>query len=258
MLKRIITFFIALSFLYSHNLVLADGNDSYTKLLLHCNGTDGSTSFPDASASNHTVTANGNAQVDTAQSKFGGASALFDGNGDYLSIPDNDDWHFMNGDFTFDCWARFANVTVERGLIGQNQDSNAYWDIYVTTDNKLLLEYRIGGAYRARFNMTNSYSFSINTWYHLAVVRSGSTCYMFVDGVSQAVTQQYAFDDANITNLTASFVVGTSGYVGFEFYYNGHLDEIRLSKGIARWTSNFTPPTEEYSASGGISQKRYW
>src|SRR3990167_9675179 len=82
------------------------GNDAFTKLLLHCDGVDAATSFPDVSASAHTVTANGNAQVDTAQSKFGGASLIVDGTGDYLSVPDHADWDFGTGDFTVDFWFR--------------------------------------------------------------------------------------------------------------------------------------------------------
>ncbi|MEJ0012775.1 MAG: hypothetical protein WDM94_09155 [Bauldia sp.] len=58
------------------------------------------TTFVDSSASGRTITANGNAQVDTAQAKFGGASALFDGAGDYLTVPASADFNFGTGDFT--------------------------------------------------------------------------------------------------------------------------------------------------------------
>jgi len=76
-------------------------DDSYTKLLLHMDGADGSTTFTDEAG--HTVTANGNAQIDTAQNVFGGASGLFDGSSGYLTVPDSEDWNFGTGDFTFDC-----------------------------------------------------------------------------------------------------------------------------------------------------------
>src|SRR3990167_5725818 len=74
--------------------------DSYTQLLLHCDGVDAATTFTDEIGK--AVTANGNAQIDTAQKKFGTASGLFDGTGDYLSLADSDDWNFGAGDFTID------------------------------------------------------------------------------------------------------------------------------------------------------------
>lgn len=72
--------------------------------LLHMNGSDASTTFTDQRG--HTFTAAGNAQIDTAQSKFGGASGLFDASGDYISTPDSDEWSFGSGDFTIECWYR--------------------------------------------------------------------------------------------------------------------------------------------------------
>ena len=92
-------------------------SDAYTVLLLHCNGVDESTTFTDSSGggvgSPHTVTAVGNAQIDTAQKKFDTGSALFDGTGDYLSLEDSDDWDFGTGDFTVDCWIYSSDWTQE-------------------------------------------------------------------------------------------------------------------------------------------------
>ena len=78
--------------------------DKYTKLLLHCNGADESAVFTDEAGK--TVTRNGGAQIDTAQYKFHGASGLFDGTGDYLSLADSDDWDFGTGNFTVETWLR--------------------------------------------------------------------------------------------------------------------------------------------------------
>src|SRR5215510_10654891 len=86
-------------------------------LLIHCNGTDGSTTFTDSSVSAHTVTADGNAQVDTAQSQFGGASALFDGNVDKLEITGTlGDFNFGTGEFTIDFWIRFSSVSGDQNI----------------------------------------------------------------------------------------------------------------------------------------------
>jgi hypothetical protein len=83
---------------------LADGNDTYTKVLLHFDGSDASTTITDSNSggSAHTWTAAGNAQIDTAQYKFGGASGLFDGTGDWVTTPDHADFTLGSSDFTID------------------------------------------------------------------------------------------------------------------------------------------------------------
>jgi len=83
---------------------MSDTYYSNVSLLLHCDGSNGSTTFTDNSPSPKTVTANGNASVSTAQSKFGGASAVFDGTGDYLSLDGSSGFAFGTGDFTIEFW----------------------------------------------------------------------------------------------------------------------------------------------------------
>src|SRR3990167_4126243 len=89
-----------------------------TQLLLHCDGTDASTTFTDSGNTVHTVTANNSAQIDTAQKKFGTASGLFaSATSDNLSVPDHADWDFGTSDFTIDFWFRFN---------GSVQSTNAF------------------------------------------------------------------------------------------------------------------------------------
>src|SRR3990167_8969973 len=99
--------------------------DSYTKLLLHGDGSDASTTITDEIGK--TVTAVGNAQLDTAQKKFGTASILLDGTGDYATVPDSDDWNFGAGDFTIDFWVRFNGVAESEAFCGQDQDATNHW-----------------------------------------------------------------------------------------------------------------------------------
>ena len=89
--------------------------DSYTKLMLHMEGSDGSTTFTDEIGK--AVTANGNAQIDTAQKKFGAASGLFDGTGDYLTLANSNDWSFGSGDFTIDFWVNHATTPTSSVVI---------------------------------------------------------------------------------------------------------------------------------------------
>jgi hypothetical protein len=110
------------------DVVSGAGSDGYTVVLLHMNGSDASTTFTDNAFGGlgHTWTANGNAQIDTAQSKFGGASGLFDGNGDYISTPDSDDFFFSAGDFTFDTWVRLSTDKTEHTLFKHNIDGTNF------------------------------------------------------------------------------------------------------------------------------------
>src|SRR3990167_5318752 len=218
---------------------------STTVLLLHCDGADGSTTFTDNSLSAHTVTANGNAQIDTAQQKFGTASGLFDGTGDYLSIPDHADWDFGTGDFTVDCWVRFSVASGIQTFFSMGTAANLfafYWD---GTDLRCL----INGA----SVVNGAWSPSANVLYHVAVVRSGTTVTIYVDGTS--IGSGTSSGDIQPSGNT---LVGIQDNVDLVRPMNGWLDEIRVSKGIAIWTSNFSPPTSAYSDPASTSNFEYW
>ena len=210
----------------------------YTKLLLHLNGTDGGTTLTDSSHSNHSVTAVGNAQLDTAQSKFGGASGLFDGTGDYLTVPDSADFAFGDGNFTIDFWLRF-NAT---------SGTQFFFDHYTNDNNRQLFyssgtggEYRniIGGIVKTDLSVAD-FGFVAGNWYHIAIVRNGNVWTMYKNGTSIAtVTETTTFPDYTGNFTIGAYYDGSSGF-------NGWIDEFRISKGVARWTANFTPPTAEY------------
>ena len=222
-----------------------DGNvDDVTKLLLHCDGADASTTFTDSSPSAHTVTANGNAQIDTAQQKFGTASGLFDGSADYLSAPNSADFDLGGtggADFTIDFWVRF-NATTEAGFIGTAQTAgNTGWAvIYDTTSGELQI---YDGTARGK-----SWSPVVDTWYHIAVVRKSTVITLYVDGTSLGTVTDGDFSsDGNQLEIGA-LNAGTARPL------NGWLDEIRITKGYARWGSNFTVPNKAY----GIQEFEYW
>lgn len=211
------------------------GNDSYTKLLLHCDGADASTTFTDASpAARGNATANGNAQVDTAQSVFGGGAYLGDGTGDYLSYASHADWDLGGaggGDFTIDFRVRFNSASTDESLIRAGNLAGTGWDFYVTNVNTIRL-----------YNGSSSsiaWTRSTGTWYHLALVRSGSTITLYRDGTSMGT-----FTDLDMNN--DGVALGIGGGAGTTYSLNGWMDEIRISKGIARWTADFTPPAGAY------------
>jgi RHS repeat-associated protein len=219
--------------------------DSNTVSLLHMNGTDGATTFTDESGK--TWTANGNAQIDTAQSKFGGASLFADGNGDYLYTPDNEDFNFGSGDFTVDMWVRF------NALPSASNYAVLYSDLNGTSFNQLYVT-NAAGSISLRWVSKNSGSFVIDTgavawtpttgtWYHLAAVRNGSQFDLYVNGVS---IKSVSGVSGAVGNPAASIAVGAQIGSTSNTTLNGWIDEVRVSKGIARWTSNFIPPTSEY------------
>jgi len=211
------------------------GIDSYTKLLLHCNGTDGSTTFTDDSGTSKTVTSVGTAQIDTAVSKFGGASGLFDGDSDYVYTSSHTDFAMGTGDFTVDYWAKFASSSLQ----------DIWWIAY--SDGFGVRMNRAGQTNKMSLLMAGStwfdisYTIDTTAWHHFAFVRTGTNLLVFIDGTK-------VLDTTSSANLVCNtdVLIGTGNY-GSGYYFNGQLDEFRISKGIARWTSDFTPPTEAYS-----------
>ena len=209
------------------------------KLLLHSDGADASTTFTDSSDSAHTVTAVGNAQLDTAQFKFGTASGLFDGTGDYLTVPDSADWDFGTADFTIDFWVRFS-VVGSAGFIDRNSTTD-----FTVNYNGANLVFQIGSS----AVVTQAWSPSADTWYHIAAVRSGTDCLLFVDGTQLGST---GTNSTNINSAEALNIGRVSNNTGL---FNGWMDEIRIVKGSAVWTSNFSVAVNPYELETSNSWK---
>ena len=222
------------------------GIDSPTKLMLHMDGADGGTTFTDSSASAHSLTAYGNTHTSTDQKKFGTASGEFDGAGDTLAIPDNADWDFGTGDLTFDCWVRgndFASPSARQTVI----DIAGLW-IHFETAGYMAAATSTSGA-GTIFLGADDQSWSDDTWYHLAVVRSGDSWTLYQDGTSIATATETGTFDSSAQGLIANKHI-TTPYG--ETYWDGFIDEFRISKGVARWTANFTPPTSEYETANSL------
>jgi hypothetical protein len=221
------------------------GLESGVVLLLGMDGTNGATSFPDSSASNHAVTAYGSAHVDSAQSVFGGASGNFaSATKDYLSIPDSADWYFGTGAFTIDFWIRFKvlPVTAVFTYLQYVDDNNNFGiECWLDTGVKygLSARFRVGGV-TYDVDSSTSTTLAINTWYHMAEVRSGNSWYFFINGIQLGTTQTQS---EAVPDLAGTVSIGAYSWWS-DYYLDGWLDEFRVSKGIARWTANFTPPTQ--------------
>ena len=218
------------------------GIDTYTKLLLHFDGSDASTTFTDASPAAHgSASVNGNAQVDTAQSKFGGASGLFDGTGDFLTYANHADWELGSGDFTIDWWERRSSATAGKAIMARDATTSLVPWVVGYSDGSDLLFYATSDG--VNWDIASAKRFGaieLNAWHHFAVVRSGNTFFLFKDG---AITTTFFSDKAFFANANA-LGIGRTQTTGD---YAGWIDELRVSKGTARWVSPFLPPAAAYA-----------
>ena len=219
---------------------------SNVSLLLHGDGTNGSTTIIDSSPSPKTVTAVGNAQISTAQSKFGGGSIAFDGNGDYLTLVNSSSLRPGDTDFTVELWyykksnTNSGNFTVQT-LYGTywsgSLPSGAFVLFASSADSKI----QFLGWNTLALNSTTD--ISIQTWYHIAVVKSGTLFSLYINGALEAS----ATSSLNLDNSAYPIVVGS--YIdpsGFSGFLDGYIDDLRVTKGVARYTANFTPPTAPF------------
>jgi hypothetical protein len=233
-------------------VTIGGGNDSYCVLLLHgdeADGTGGDDGIQDSSASNHTITAVGGAVTDNAQGKFNN-SIYFDGTDDYLTVPDHANWYFGTGDFTIDFWVRPTDN--DCGICGQYEDENNYWmfRLLVTTGSGAVTDFKVvsGGVTVARYATSAGDTITLNSWQHveLSCRRSGGgvNVFLFINGVSQALTEIVAMSTNEVPNLNAVLEVG--GAYNHTELMKGWLDEFRISKGVARHTTDFSVPDAPY------------
>jgi hypothetical protein len=223
-----------------------DPDFNSVSLLLHGNGTNGSTTIVDSSSSPKTVTANGNAQISTAQSKFGGASIAFDGTNDYLTVANTGTPGDLGTDnFTVECWTYLISKDNSFPCIIGNYSTFATGAFAIFAGH----ESPIGGTTRYQlalngtgFPSINAGTVIYNAWTHIAVVRNASTITFYVNGTSIGSTT----NTANFTGTTGSLWIGSAGDALTTGEINGYIDDLRITKGVARYTANFIPPTAPF------------
>lgn len=181
----------------------------------------------------HAVTLNGNASRSAAQSKFGGYSAYLDGTGDYITVPSGSDFAFGTGDFTVEFW--FMQTVAGNPFLIDCRPISSTNGAYVTTyiDAGTVVFFTNAAA-----RITSS-AITTGAWYHVAVCRSGTSTRLFLNGTQTGSTY------TDPTNYIASPVnIGASGNGLFPL--TGYFDDIRITKGVARYTANFTPPAAAF------------
>ena len=221
----------------NYDVTLASGGiDSSAIFAPHCNGTNGSTTITDSSSTSHSPTAGTSVTISTSQSKFGSASCRFGAATSYVSIPNNAVFNFGTGNFTIEMWIRIDANGDHQVLMSDAGEADWINFYYNTSQWVVRLE---GGA----GIIFSGGQMSADTWYHVALVRSGTDMKLFLNGTQVGST---GTSSANLQTSSA-VIIGrspTNPYVGTQTSY---IDEVRLSN-VARWTSNFTAPSAEYAA----------
>jgi hypothetical protein len=197
----------------------------------------------DTSMSNDLETV-GNAQISTTQSKFGGGSISLDGTGDYLMMRDSQNFVFGTGDFTIEFWVYYnsgLNADVVLYDARPTSTNGVYNILYSNSTGKIV--YSTNSADR----ITGTTTMSTGTWYHIALARSGTSTKLFLNGTQEGST----YTDSNSYLLgTNRPVIGTSGFTLGNGPLNGYIDDLRITKGYARYTANFTAPVGPFVGFG--------
>jgi len=194
--------------------------------------------------------------ISTAQSKFGGTSGLFDGTDDYLNTPSSADFDFGTGDFTVEFWVNPSSLSGgNAALVGTRTNDTSTtirWCILATTDAGInVLGCDIWSTSDARIALFNHQSqIPTGQWTHCALVRYGTSFKLYQNGVqstSGATTSAPVANSSTVVNI-GSFI--SSGVLKL----NGYIDELRITKGVARYTGNFTPSTTAFPNNAGVTQ----
>lgn len=234
-------------FFYSEKLASLEQYYDSTLLLIKGDGSNNGISIIDSSINNITLSTVGNARISTAQSKYGGSSIYFDGVGDYIYASTNPVYDFGTGDFTIEAWVNLAADNISYHNI-----ASLPWNAGTKA-----LQVRYGDAgfgYKLQVTLQSNTVSSVwscsltqtshkNKWSHVAFTRSSGVCRLFVDGVLQNINSGINPSTYPSNSFTDnSNIIGNSGIYFGNSSFTGYLDDIRVTKGVARYTSNFTPP----------------
>ncbi len=236
----------------SYRFGVTDPSFASVSLLLHGSGTDGSTTIIDSSPSPKTVTAVGNAQISTAiADPFGNNTRgvlLFDATGDYLSVVSGTaDFAFGTGDFTIELWLRLNAVVGTSSALslydqrpqGVQNDSPV---IYIQNST-------LGGGltyYTGNANRIVGPALLANTWYFITLSKATGNTRLFLNGTQFGSTYVDTISYVNSANRPWIGGFSDNATPSTQATINGRICELRVTKGVARYTANFTPPTAPF------------
>ena len=203
--------------------------------------------FIDNSTNNFTLTSTGTTSVSNfapfVETDTTTGSGYFDGTGDDLTIPTNSAFTYSTGDFTIEMWVYItANPADYAYIYGQGPNSTASMSLYIQS---------------GKFNIWNgsniiagATTYLLNTWYHVAISRSSTSLRLFLNGVQDGSV-------TNSSNITTGSTLGASigrwAEIGDNRYFTGYISNVRVVKGTAVYTANFTPPASPLTAIANTS-----
>ena len=208
-------------------------------LLMHMDGANGSKIFTDGRG--HGFTGIGSAQISTAQSKFGGAS-LSTGNAGYIMTPSAPEFAIGTSDFTVEAWVyplntstgtKFGTVTYQSILSQQQLGTSTQAALNIGIGNGNLTG-EIVSSQSGQGVITSTTALPLNTWSHVALVGYGGSVTLYLNGQSVGTTTR-----GTQLSSTLPIVIGADA-IG-QGIFNGYIDEVRYTNGLARYTANFTP-----------------
>jgi len=221
-------------------LVASDPFFADVALLMHMDGANESTFFVDSSSNAVTLTANGNAQISTTESKFGGASAYFDESSGTYIAADASSLPSLDGDFTIEMWVWTTDSSQYKLILGTDASTDGCLNIELngrSADPSLALSLH-NATLEALFE--GAQFLANDTWHHVAFSRSSGVIKCFVDGL------QYGSSVTNSTTFPlgpTSLIIGA--YTG-GLEWSGYIDELRITAGVGRYESAFTPSDEPF------------
>ena len=227
-------------------------------LLCHFDKLNSSGSFIDNSRNNLTITSVNGETISNVQSKFGGASAFFDGTNDYVTIADTVPLRLGSTAYTIEAWIYLLSLPSSGtawSIFQQNQHIGGGNFLELIVSNSGGTYYIEGNLYNSsvyKYLVTKTVTNLLNVWHHVALIWTGTTAYVSFDGVLSTGVS-YSGNDAPSTPTT---YIGLY-YAATSYYFNGYIDELRVTKGVARYTSNFRPPPLPFPNSRNQVLTRY-
>jgi len=217
----------------------SDGYFSNVSLLLHFDGSNGSTTFTDSSVNANTVTTFGDASLSTARKRFGTASGSFDGSGDYLTCPTTPGglFDFGSGDFTVEASIYTTTVSVIQQVAGVwPGDYTASWRFLVVGDSIQFI-----GWVGYSVTISSSLCITTNTWLDIAAKKVGSTLTLYCNG-TQVGSGSFSAINGNASGAVLDIGRQQDGVGGSTWFFNGNIDELRITKGVGRDIAALTGP----------------
>ena len=212
-----------------------------TSLLLSCTNSG----IFDSAAKNVLETV-GNAQVSTTVAKWGTTSMYFAGSPNYLQLSNpNANVQLGSGNFTIEMWVNFSSAAGTQVLnnYGYEGGSTNYSYLFYYSSNTIRFGNSTdGSAGTSQDNSLGAFTPTAGTWYHLALVRNGTTVTCYVDGTALSAPYNIAARTIFFPGNASTFTLGANG----GNYFSGYIDDFRLTKGYARYTANFTSPAAAF------------